>query len=148
MNKILYSRFYSLGYFTAYWTKAKQYRDLIKFYGIVTLLAVDLYLFVISIVGLFMLEWGTQLYINLIESAVLALLMMVLSSLEMFKYLNPGNLEYTWNSEKSGRLRVSSAYNDPNPDDDEFKDQSKRETSMRKLLSKVNDSKLKQQHIE
>lgn len=70
------------------------------------MIAVDLYLLVIGLVGIFLLEWGTQLYITLIETVVLALLTMILSTIEILFFLNPGNLEYTWHNEKQGRWRV------------------------------------------
>lgn len=44
--------------FTAKWSKAKAYRNLVNWYGIVTMITVDLFLICIDITGLVNIEWG------------------------------------------------------------------------------------------
>lgn len=58
INKIFYSRFYSHPMYTAYWNKAKEYRNLVHWYGIITLIVIDLLLIVVDIPGIIAVEWG------------------------------------------------------------------------------------------
>lgn len=107
------------------------------------MITVDLFLLVISAIGLTMTKWGDQLYITLIESSVLALITLILTTIEYFK-LNPGYLEYTWQTQKAHRLNVSSGFYEGLDDDDSMTlDLTDRDKTMRKLLSKVKDDKMK-----
>ena len=109
VNKILYSRFYNYGLFTAYWTKAKEYRNLINWYGLVTMIVVDLFLICIGITGLLHIPWN-QLFITFIETVVLSIVNIILSSIELYRL--PEYLEYTTDKDKRWTSRVSSGYDD------------------------------------
>lgn len=97
VNKCLYSRFYNYGLFTAYWSKAKEYRNLINWYGLVTMIVVDLFLICIGITGLLHIPWN-QLFITFIETVVLSIVNIVLGSIELYR-LND-YLEYTMDKDK------------------------------------------------
>ena len=104
-NKILYSRFYNYGMFTAYWQHAKVYRNLINTYAIVTMICVDFVLICIDITGLLHIEWGNQLYITMIETCVLSIVSIVLGSYELYRLSD--YLEYTTDHDKKWQQRVS-----------------------------------------
>lgn len=97
-NKILYSRFYNYGMFTAYWQKAKVYRNLVNWYNIVTMITVDFFLICIDITGLIYIEWGNQLYITMIETCVLSVVSIILCSYELYRLTD--YLEYTTDKDK------------------------------------------------
>jgi hypothetical protein len=109
-NKMLYSRFYNYGMFTAYWNKAKEYRNLVNWYGIVTMITVDLFLICIDITGIMYIEWGNQLIITMIETCVLSIISIILGSYELYKIAD--YLEYTTDKDKKWQQRVSSGYED------------------------------------
>lgn len=44
--------------FTAKWTKVKEYRNVVSWYSIVTMIVIDLFLICIDITGLISIEWG------------------------------------------------------------------------------------------
>lgn len=133
VNKILYSRFYNYGLFTAYWTKAKEYRNLINWYGLVTMIVVDLFLICIGITGLLHIPWN-QLFITFIETVVLSIVNIILGSIELYRLQE--YLEYTTDKDKRWTTRVSSGY-----DDQDMLDRESREQMMRGLIAKVKGNK-------
>jgi len=123
--------------YTAYWTKAKKYRNLVHWYGILTLVLVDLLLVCIDIPGIIQIEWGNQLIITMIETLVISLIIMGLSIYEL-KDLNDV-LEYTW-ATKGSKWKVESVYEDPE-DSRDVLDKSEREAMMKKVLGTVKGHK-------
>lgn len=57
-NKLLYSRFFSYGLFTAKWSRAKEYATVLRWYLIVTMIFVDMFLICIDVSGLSSIEGG------------------------------------------------------------------------------------------
>lgn len=98
LTKLFYSRLYNYGNYTAYWSKAKDLRNFVYYYGLVTMIFVDLFLICISVPGLIQIEWGNQLYITMIETATLSIINIILGSYELYKLSE--YLEYTMASEK------------------------------------------------
>jgi len=96
------------------------------------MITVDLFLICISITGLVQSEWGTQLYIAFIETLVLSLVNIGLSSYELYKL--PDYLKYT-EQEKKQNFAVSSGY------DGEDLDREAREKMMKGLINKVKGNK-------
>jgi len=105
---------------------------MMNWYGIVHMITVDLFLICISITGLVQSEWGTQLYIAFIETLVLSLVNIGLSSYELYKL--PDYLKYT-EQEKKQNFAVSSGY------DGEDLDREAREKMMKGLINKVKGNK-------
>jgi hypothetical protein len=130
-NKLYYSHFYNYAMFQATWTNTKDYRNMVNWYGIVHMITVDLFLICIAITGLITIEWGNQLFITMIETLVLSLINIGLSSYELYKL--PEYLKYT-EQEKKQNFAVSSGY-------DGDLDRDAREKMMKGLINKVKGNK-------
>lgn len=85
INKLYYSRLYSQSVYTAYWTRAKDYRNFVYYYTLVNMVFVDLFLVCIGIPGLIEIHWGNQLYITLIETVTLSIINIALSAYELYR---------------------------------------------------------------
>jgi hypothetical protein len=85
--KMFYSFYFMFGAFKAKWFKATYFRQALFKWGIAYIICVDVTLIIISIVGLSMLRpesWSTQLWICMVESIVLALISIILASIEFY----------------------------------------------------------------
>jgi len=84
---MFYSFYFGFGAFKAKWFKATYFRKSLFKWGIAYIICVDITLIIISIVGLSMLRsdsWSTQIWICMVESIVLALLSILLASIEFY----------------------------------------------------------------
>ena len=82
--KMFYSYFFMFDMFKAKWNKATFLRQSMIKWQLAYLCTVDLTLIGISAFGLTKVQWGTQLFIAMIETIVLSILAVVVGIVEKF----------------------------------------------------------------
>lgn len=83
VNRLLYSFFYGHDSFKASFTDTGRVQKLIIFFTCFNLIFTSVPILIVDVVGLMYLSWGTQLYISFIETAVLTIMILILTFVEL-----------------------------------------------------------------
>jgi hypothetical protein len=102
INMAFYCFFYDLQQFKATLSDPKNYRKMLTWYTIATIICIDMALICIDITCLTMIEDDNQLWITVIETLVLSIILLVLSAVEL--YMIKDNLKYT--TKKRDKLKI------------------------------------------
>ncbi len=82
MSKLLYSHFFMFDMFKARWTRATYFRETMLKWQLVYVFVVDLSVVAVSAWGLYTIPWSNQLFICMMESILLALLLITVEVIE------------------------------------------------------------------
>ena len=80
--KLLYSHFYGYSIKTTDFEDSKKYQAIMWKYTLLTICAVYAPLFLLNFICLLTITWGNQLYIELIENMIIAVLMTICTIIE------------------------------------------------------------------
>lgn len=135
-NKLVYCNFYDYAMFRPAIKGVKTYRNRINWFGIVAMVTIDLLLICVGITGLLHIEWGNQLYINMIETVALSVISIILNAIELKQLKDI--LEANRLEKEKKNFRVKSGY-----DEGDALDYKERKLMMKELINKVKGN----QHI-
>jgi len=85
MLRLYYSNLFGFECFRAEYTSPGKFQKYIIIFSIVHILSSNCPILAVDVVGMIYLKWGTQLYITMIETLILALLMVIMGSVELSK---------------------------------------------------------------